>query len=90
MWGLSAYLVKTGYGVDEIEDASYTWLRFIRPDYYVAVELEKEGIKPEQFGLTSKGSCDAGRCNSPFYSQTSSKHLGGCGGMKKLITAEGV
>ena len=90
MWGLSAFLAKKGYGVDHIKDASSTWLHFIRPDYYVAVELEKEGIKPEQFGLTLEGSCSSGRCNTPFYSETSSKHLGGCGGMKKLITAEGV
>ena len=85
MWGLSAYLAQKGYGVNQIKDASSTWLHFIRPDYYVAIEMERDGINPEQFGLTSVSSCYAGRCGAPFYSKTSSGNLGGCGGMEELV-----
>jgi hypothetical protein len=85
VWGLSAYLAKDGYGIEQIKEAASIWLHFIRPDYYVAKEFEKEGVTPHQYGLTSESSCYVGRCNTPFYTQTSSSYLGGCGGMEELI-----
>ena len=88
MWGLSAYLTEEGYDVNQIRDASSQWLHFIRPDYYVAAELDGEDIDPQQFGLTLEDSCYIGRCDEPFYSRTSSHHLGGCGGMDELVQAE--
>ncbi len=88
MWGLSAHLIKEGYSVSQIRDAVSLWLHFIRPDYYVAIELEKEGITPEQFGLTAESSCYTGRCDEPFYQRTSSGYPGGCGGMEELVLAE--
>ncbi|MFC1979751.1 hypothetical protein ACFLVS_02640 [Chloroflexota bacterium] len=71
--------------MEQINENAATWLHFIRPDYYVAIELEKQEINPEQFGLTSEGSCDNGRCDKPFLSMTDSEYLGGCGGMEALI-----
>ncbi|MFC1862119.1 hypothetical protein ACFLT4_07835 [Chloroflexota bacterium] len=88
MWGLSAYLAKKNYAVDRIQDASSQWLHFIRPDYYVAIALEKEGINPEQFGLTSESSCYIGYCDMPFSAKRASNYIGGCGGMKELILEE--
>ena len=66
------------------------WLHFIRPDYYVAVTLEKQGVNPEQFGLSSGSSCYEERCYYPFYTGTTSGYLGGCGGMEELIKAQPV
>ena len=88
MWGLAAYLASNGYSTVQIRDASSQWLHFIRPDYYVAIQLEQEGINPEQFGLTLESSCFIGRCDTPFYTKKASNHLGGCGGMKELILVE--
>jgi len=89
VWGLSAYLItEKGYGVEQVQEAASQWLHFIRPDYYVGRALEEEGINPERLGFTTKDSCFADRCDYPFYIETSSSHLGGCGGMKDLIQVE--
>ena len=89
MWGLSAYLItEKGYGVDQVREAAFQWLHFIRPDYYVASALEEEGLNPQQFGFTTQSSCYFGRCGFPFYNRTSSGHIGGCGGMEELILVE--
>lgn len=89
VWGLSAYLItEKGYGVNLVQEAASQWLHFIRPDYYVARALEEAGIDPERLGFTTESSCFAGHCERPFYTEMSSSHLGGCGGMKELIQVE--
>ncbi len=86
VWGLSAYLIsEKGYEVDQVQEAASQWLHFIRPDYYVASTLSEERIDPRPFGLTTENSCYIGRCNQPFYSKTSFRHLGGCGRMEALV-----
>lgn len=86
VWGLSAYLItEKGYGVDLVQESASQWLHFIRPDYYVGRALEDEGTDPERWGFTTGSSCFAGDCDRPFYAETSSGHLGGCGGMNELI-----
>ena len=82
---MSAYLIKQGYASSQIQEASSQWLRFIRPDYYVASTLREQGDYPEQYGFRTEGSCDAGRCDLPFYSSTMPGGLDGCGGMRELI-----
>jgi len=62
--------------MEQIKEGAATWLHFIRPDYYVAIELEKQGINPEQFGLTSESSCYNGRCEELFFSMTDSGYMG--------------
>lgn len=89
IWGLSAYLIReNGYGADQVQEAALQWLHFIRPDYYVAIGLEKEGIAPGLYGFTSESTCFSDHCDRPFYSETGSEHLGGCGGMDELIQAQ--
>jgi hypothetical protein len=89
VWGLSAYLItEKGYGVEQVQEAALQWLHFIRPDYYVASELEQEGMAPGLWGFTTESTCFAGHCDRPFYTETSDGHLGGCGGMEELIQAE--
>ncbi len=85
VWGLATYLVKENYDVEQIQEASSQWLHFIRPDYYVAKALKEERLNPEQFGFTLDSSCFSGRCDTPFYTRTSTSYLGGCGGMEELI-----
>jgi len=88
VWGLSAYLItEKDYGVSQVEEAALQWLHFIRPDYYVASALEQKGMDPELWGFTTESTCFSGNCNRPFYTETSSGHLGGCGGMEELIQA---
>lgn len=88
IWGLSAYLItEKDYGASEVQDSALEWAHFIRPDYYVASELERKGIAPALWGFTTESSCFAGNCERPFYSETSDGHLGGCGGMEELIQA---
>ena len=78
MWGLANYLIlEKSFGVAELQDAAYEWLRFIRPDYYVSKELINRGLDPATYGLTDESSCYSGRCELPF-------NEGGCGGMKDL------
>ena len=89
VWGLSAYLItEKGYGADQVQEAALQWLHFIRPDYYVAIGLEEEGIDPGLYGFTSESTCFTGHCDRAFYSGTSSEHLGGCGGMDELIQGD--
>ncbi len=86
MWGLTAHLIKQNYSIDQIKEASSQWLHFIRPDYYVGKAIEDAGFDPEHYGFSTDSSCFTGRCDTPFYTQTSSTHLGGCGGMAELIS----
>ena len=89
VWGLSAYLIaEQGYGVALVQEAASQWLHFIRPDYYVGRALEEEGVDPKQWGFTTESSCFSDHCNRPFYTETSSGHLGGCGGMNELLQRE--
>ena len=77
--GLAAYLImEFDYETQALADGVLQWLRFARPDYYVAVALEEAGENPQKYGLTTKGSCYRFMCNTPISE-------GGCGGMKKLI-----
>jgi hypothetical protein len=86
VWGLSAYLVtEKGYGVSQVQKAAVQWLHFSRPDYYVASGLEQEGIDPGLWGFTTESTCFTDNCDRPFYAETSSGYLGGCGGMEDLI-----
>lgn len=79
VWGLSAYLIQEkGYGVEEIREAASEWLRFSRPDYYLAAALEDRGIEPLEFGISTAGSCYQGRCDFPVTD-------GGCAGMTDLV-----
>ena len=88
VWGLSAYVItEKDYRVSQVEEAALQWLHFIRPDYYVASALEQKGMDPGLWGFTTESTCFSGNCNRPFYTETSSGHLGGCGGMKELIQA---
>ncbi len=82
---MSAYLITQGYTSSQIQEASSQWLRFIRPDYYVASMVQEQGDNPEEYGLTTENSCYAGRCGFPFYDIIESSHVGGCGGMKELV-----
>jgi hypothetical protein len=89
VWGLSAYLIaEKGYGADQVREAALQWLHFIRPDYYVASGLEQEGISPGLYGFSTESTCFADHCDRAFYTETSSGHPGGCGGMDELIQAE--
>jgi hypothetical protein len=89
VWGLSAHLItEKDYGADQLQESALQWLHFIRPGYYVASTLEKEGIEPEPLGFTMESSCFAGNCERPFHTETISGHLGGCGGMEELIELE--
>ena len=86
IWGLSAYLItEKGYTRDQLQAAILQWVHFIRPDYYVATALEKEGEIPRVFGLSTQSSCFTDRCELPFHSKTEYLRLGGCGGMEDLI-----
>jgi hypothetical protein len=86
VWGLSDYLItEKGYGVDQVQEAALQWLHFIRPDYYVASELEQKGIDPGLWGLTTESTCFTNNCERPFYTKISSGYAGGCGGMDELI-----
>jgi len=77
--GLAAHLIREkGYTVDQVRDAVLQWFRFARPDYYVASALEKEGIEPGLYGLTTQGDCYRGMCEVPIS-------RGGCGGMGELV-----
>jgi hypothetical protein len=88
VWGLSAYLItEKDYGVSQVQEAASQWLHFIRPDYYVGKALEEDGIDPGLWGFTTESTCFTGNCDRPFYTETSSSHLGGCGGMEELIEA---
>ena len=79
VWGLSGYLIREkGYGVEAVREAAYEWLRFARPDYYLAAALQEEGIDPQKFGLTTYGSCYRGICDLPVTE-------GGCAGMTDLV-----
>jgi len=85
---LTAHLIKEGYGIKEITEASRQWVSFIRPDYYVGRALEDAGIDAQEHGFTSDLSCFTDRCNEPFYIYETEHHSGGCGGMDELIPAD--
>lgn len=79
VWGLSAYLiVEKDCDSLAVREAALQWLRFIRRDYYKAVELEEQGLDPRAYGLRHSHSCYEGRCELPFRD-------GGCGGMVALV-----
>ena len=77
--GLAAHLVMDlGYDADHVRSSVLQWLEFARPDYYVAAELAARGQNPALYGLTTKGSCYRGLCDTPISQ-------GGCGGMYDLV-----
>ena len=76
--GLTAYLIHNwGYDVGELKDALLEWLRFARPDYYIARELADRRMDPDDFNLTTYGSCYRNLCTTAIA-------VGGCGGMESL------
>ena len=76
--GLTAHLIQNwDYGIDELKDALLQWLKFARPDYYIAQELADRRMDPEDFNLPTEGSCYRNLCTTPIAE-------GGCGGMVRL------
>jgi phage shock protein E len=79
VWGLAAYLIREkGFTVEDVREAAHDWLRFARPDYYLAAALVEEGSSPQEYGLTTNGSCYRGLCEFPVTE-------GGCAGMTALV-----
>jgi hypothetical protein len=77
--GLAAHLIHDlDFETEQIQASVFEWFRFARPDYYLAVELERRGVNPIPYGLTVEGSCYRGMCDTPISQ-------GGCGGMGELI-----
>ncbi len=76
--GLAAHMiVEGGFSVEATRASVLKWLQFVHGDYYVAVELEAQGIDPRAYGLTTHGACYRGMCETPLKQ-------GGCGGMRGL------
>ncbi len=82
--GLAAHMALEGaFTVEETRAAVLQWLHFVHGDYYVAAELERQGVDPAQYGITTHGACYRGLCETPLTE-------GGCGGMRALkIRPEG-
>lgn len=79
VWGLSAYLIhEKGCGVEETREAALQWLQFARGDYYIAAALKVNGYFPQDYNLTTYGSCYRGMCEFPLTQ-------GGCAGMEALV-----
>jgi hypothetical protein len=77
--GLAAHLaLELGYTTDQVRQSVLQWLKFARPDCYVAAELAARGLDPASYGLTTQGSCYRGLCGDPISQ-------GGCGGMNELV-----
>jgi hypothetical protein len=77
--GLAAHLIlDLDYSTQQVQESVLPWFQFARPDYYLAAALEEQGSWPEFYGLTTKGSCYRGLCETPISE-------GGCGGMTELI-----
>lgn len=83
--GLAYWLVHhKGFTGDELREAVEEWLRFLKPNYYLALALEERGSDPRQFGLApheAYESCDARKCEAPL-------DAGGCGGMGLQVLLE--
>lgn len=83
--GLAQWLVsQRGYGVEEVRAAVEEWLRFLKPDYYLARALESQGLDPADHGLAAHEayeSCYQGQCEAPL-------DAGGCGGMGLKVILE--
>lgn len=83
--GLAAWLVHTkGFTRDELKVAVEEWLRFLKPDYYLAKALEERGSDPAIYGLKSHEayeSCNARQCEV-------SLNAGGCGSMGLKVILE--
>jgi len=76
--GLAAHVIlEHDFDTNAVRDSVFEWLRFARPDYYLAAELESREINPIPYGLTTEGSCYRGLCNVAISQ-------GGCGGMTTL------
>ncbi len=76
--GLAAYMTVEGeFTLEETQDAVLQWLQFVHGDYYVAAELKEQGVDPETYGITTRGACYRGMCETPLTQ-------GGCGGMHAL------
>ena len=77
--GLAAHLIQDlDFETEQIRASVLEWFRFARPDYYLAAELDVQGLKPKDYDLTTYGSCYRQMCDVPISQ-------GGCGGMKELI-----
>jgi len=80
--GLGKWLiVHRGYGAVELRAAVAEWLRFLAPNYYLALALEERGLEPAAFGMEPSEAyqaCYRGWCNVPLDE-------GGCGGMGQEV-----
>jgi len=77
--GLAAHLIQDlDFETGQIQSSVLEWFQFARPDYYLAAELDAQGLKPKDYDLTTYGSCYRQMCDVPISQ-------GGCGGMKELI-----
>lgn len=80
--GLAKWLiVHRGFGAAEVRAAVAEWLRFLAPNYYLALALEERGLDPAAYGLEpSKAyqACYRGWCNVALDE-------GGCGGMGREV-----
>jgi len=76
--GLAAHLIHDlDYSMEQVQANVLEWFMFARPDYYMAVEMRSRQQSPQDYGLTTFGSCYRGMCETPISE-------GGCGGMKEL------
>lgn len=77
--GLAAHLIQDlDFETEQIQASVLEWFQFARPDYYLAAELDAQGLKPKDYDLTTYGSCYRQMCDVPISQ-------GGCGGMQELI-----
>lgn len=82
VWGLSAYLIQEkGYGIEAVREAARQWLQLARGDYYIAAALKVRGYFPQDYDLTTHGSCYRGMCEFPLTQ-------GGCAGMEALVAPD--
>lgn len=83
--GLGAWLIHVkGFSAEETKAAVEEWLRFLKPQYYLALALEERGFDPRDYGLEEHEayeSCDQKLCETPL-------DAGGCGGMGLKVLLE--
>ena len=80
--GLAHWLVAArGFEGEDLKAAVEEWLRFLKPEYYLARALEEQGLNPADYGLAAHEtyeSCYARQCEAPL-------DAGGCGGMGLVV-----
>lgn len=83
--GLAAWLIHVkGYTAEETKASVEEWLRFLKPEYYLSLALEEQGLDPAEYGLEEHEAyepCDQKLCEAPL-------DAGGCGGMGLKVLLE--